>query len=86
MTKKINKRENSEGHERHLLSYGLNICFSRSFVLRRCCVLTWVTYILMRDILIFTQVAFGLRAPGSPTLEINESCETHQQPTPFLER
>jgi len=46
--------------ERHFLTYCFRVCFSWSFVLTRCRVLTLVTKILMRAILIFTL------ASGSP--------------------
>jgi len=36
--------------ERDFLTYCLYACLSRSFVLVQCCVLTWVTKVLMRAI------------------------------------
>jgi len=43
-------RENFKDQEM-LLTYGLRVCWSWSFILTRCCVLTWVTKLLMRDLL-----------------------------------
>jgi len=53
-----------------LLSTGtaVNICLPRSFVLTRCCVLSWVTKILMRAIL---NVHAGPKFPA-PTLHQSE--------------
>jgi len=43
--KKIRVKE----RQRLLLTYCLHVCLSWSFVLTRCCVLTWVTKIVMRE-------------------------------------
>jgi len=50
------------------------VCWSWSFVLIRCGVLTWVRKILMRAFLMFRRAAFGTQMTGSPQLSYNNAC------------
>jgi len=58
--RKIRRENHVKERERLLLTYCRHVHLSWSFVLSRFCVLTWVTKILMRDIL---NILAGRRFP-----------------------
>jgi len=66
---KISRENYAKGPEILLLTCCLHaVCLSWSFVLTRCCILTWVTKTLMRAILNVHAGHFGPWAAGFPLL------------------
>jgi len=77
-TAKQREKTTSRREREISLAYSLRACLSWSFVLTRCCVLTWVIKNLIRLYLMFTRALFGPRAAGSHPLVVGFDFKTSE--------